>query len=651
MRIKAYLASCAALVLSGAISPLSAAPPLAVYGQLPGFERAAISPSGDHVAVIGTLHGVRRLLVLDAQQKLVTQADVGSAKIRAIDWAGDQSVLVRSTATVTLDNDFTVNRAELSSVLVVPLGGAKPWRVFAANADAITGGVFGMYGIQQRGGRWYGYFAGLTLPDVQTSIGADRSTWSTDLYEVDLQSQIAKPITRHLDIGGTYRDWLVDQTGTVGATLETANRFGTWRLYNGHHIAVATGTDPTGRIHLVAFTPDGNGVIYGLRDAKDGQDRWFSVPLAGGTPQPFLDHETIDATFEDHGHRLIGYSHDDAQGGTHFFDPHQDKVAQAIGRAFPGERLTLVGYNDAFDRLLIKTEGPGDPITWGLVDLHTGQTAMLGQAYPMDAGDVGATRMVAYTAADGLKMDGVLTMPPGGATRNLPAVILPHGGPTAHDHLGFDWLAQAFASRGYAVFQPNFRGSTGYGTAFETAGDGEWGRKMQSDLSDGLGELVHQGIVDPKRVCIVGASYGGYAALAGVTLQQGVYACAVSVAGLSDLGRMVSDDIADSGRDEMLMRNLKSMIGSGHDLKAISPITHAVNVAVPVMLIHGKDDTVVPFSQSTNMADALRHAGKAVEFVTLPGEDHWLSKSETRLMMLEAAVGFVTKHNPPDPAK
>jgi dipeptidyl aminopeptidase/acylaminoacyl peptidase len=174
---------------------------------------------------------------------------------------------------------------------------------------------------------------------------------------------------------------------------------------------------------------------------------------------------------------------------------------------------------------------------------------------------------------------------------------------------------------------------------------------MQSDLSDGLGELVHQGIVDPKRVCIVGASYGGYAALAGVTLQQGVYACAVSVAGLSDLGRMVSDDIADSGRDEMLMRNLKSMIGSGHDLKAISPITHAVNVAVPVMLIHGKDDTVVPFSQSTNMADALRHAGKAVEFVTLPGEDHWLSKSETRLMMLEAAVGFVTKHNPPDPAK
>jgi len=657
MGIKVYFAG-AALAMASAASSLNAAPPLAVYGQLPGFERAAISPSGDHVAVIGTIHGARRLLVMDAAQKLITQADVGTAKIRSITWAGDQSVLIRTSATVALNNDFTTDKAELSSVLVVPIDGTKPWRVFAADSASVTGGVLGMYGIAQRNGRWYGYFEGITLQEVQTGVGADRDTWASDLYEVDLQTQLIHILTHHPVIGGTSREWLVDQNGALAVTLELAHGSGLWTLYNSRHTAIASGSDPAGRVNLVGFTPDGSGVVYGMRDTKseaEGDvDRWFSVPLAGGTPQPFLDTQSVEHSFEDRGHRLMGYSSDDASGRAHFFDPHQDKVAQAIAKAFAGERLTLIGYNDAFDRLLIKTEGPGDPVTWGLVDLHTGQTAMLGQSYPIDAGDVGAARMVAYKAADGLAMEGVLTMPPPSlkaADRNLPAIILPHGGPAAHDDVGFDWLAQAFASRGYAVFQPNFRGSSGYGTGFESAGNGEWGRKMQTDISDGLSELVRQGIVDPKRVCIVGASYGGYAALAGVSLQQGIYRCAVSLAGISDVAAFARDDVAASGGDDMLRRNLKTMVGAGRDLKAISPISYVDKVSVPVLLIHGKDDTVVRYSQSANMADALRHAGKAIEFVTLPGEDHWLSKSETRLAMLEAAANFVMQHNPPDPGK
>jgi dipeptidyl aminopeptidase/acylaminoacyl peptidase len=134
---------------------------------------------------------------------------------------------------------------------------------------------------------------------------------------------------------------------------------------------------------------------------------------------------------------------------------------------------------------------------------------------------VGPISTVAYTAADGLELDGILTLPPGREAKDLPLVMLPHGGPHAYDEVAFDWWAQAFASRGYAVFQPNFRGSTNRDDAFVRAGYGEWGRKMQSDISDGLQALADKGIVDPKRACIVGASYGGYAALAGVTLQQG----------------------------------------------------------------------------------------------------------------------------------
>jgi len=181
------------------------------------------------------------------------------------------------------------------------------------------------------------------------------------------------------------------------------------------------------------------------------------------------------------------------------------------------------------------TNGGDDSGTYWLVDIAKHSAVPLGYQYPtINAEDVGPVRMVDWKAADGLALRGVLTLPPGRAAKNLPLVVLPHGGPEARDYPTFDWWAQAFASRGYAVFQPNFRGSDGYGVAIRNAGFGQWGRKMQTDISDGVAELAKQGIVDPKRACIVGGSYGGYAAEAGVTVQHGLYRCAVSMAGVSD---------------------------------------------------------------------------------------------------------------------
>ncbi len=198
------------------------------------------------------------------------------------------------------------------------------------------------------------------------------------------------------------------------------------------------------------------------------------------------------------------------------------------------------------------------------------------------------------------------------------------------------------------MLQPNFRGSTGYGADFERAGHGEWGRKMQTDISDGLAQLIKDGIVDARRACIVGASYGGYAALAGVTLQQGLYRCAVSVAGVSDVGKMVVTDTFESGGNQTLARGLKEEVGSVRDLEAVSPINFAAKADAPILLIHGKDDTVVAYDQSNDMAAALRRANKPVEFVTLPQTDHWLSRGDTRNAMLQATVAFVEKYNPPD---
>lgn len=300
--------------------------------------------------------------------------------------------------------------------------------------------------------------------------------------------------------------------------------------------------------------------------------------------------------------------------------------------------------------MIFLTDGPGDSGTYWLVDIVKRSAVPIGRVNPdITADDVGPIRTIAYKAADGLAMDGILTLPPGRAAKNLPLVVLPHGGPLVPgDKARFDWWAQAFASRGYAVFQPNYRGTLGRGEAFRKAAYGQFGRKMQTDISDGVDELARQGLIDPKRACIVGGSYGGYAALAGVTIEHGRYRCAVSVAGLGDLPKFQAWVAERHGADTRSVSFWRALMGAsaGQDLKEISPQRLAAQADVPILLIHGVDDTVVPIEQSQAMERALKAAGKPVEFIALPGEDHWLSHEVTRQAMLTSAVAFVEKHNP-----
>lgn len=179
-------------------------------------------------------------------------------------------------------------------------------------------------------------------------------------------------------------------------------------------------------------------------------------------------------------------------------------------------------------------------------------------------------------------------------------------------------------------------------------GWGEWGGKMQTDISDGVAHLAEQGIIDPDRACIVGASYGGYAALAGVTLQQGIYQCAVSVNGIGDIWQMWRTENREAAGSRMFERSLRDQLGDSSTWNAISPREHAENADAPILLIHGRDDTVVEFQQSYKMADALDDHDKPHRLVELDGEDHWLSLPETRKRMLEETMAFVLEHNPAD---
>jgi dipeptidyl aminopeptidase/acylaminoacyl peptidase len=231
---------------------------------------------------------------------------------------------------------------------------------------------------------------------------------------------------------------------------------------------------------------------------------------------------------------------------------------------------------------------------------------------------------------------------------NLPTIVLPHGGPASYDTIGFDWLPQYFTSRGYLVVQPQFRGSEGFGTVHKKKGHGELGRKMQDDLTDAVNMLVQEGKTDPERVCIVGWSYGGYAALAGAAFTPELYKCVVSINGLSDISSMLKDDRQKYGDDHWVVSYFDKIISKGKldedHIDNISPINSVENIKAPVLLIHGERDLVVPFSQSEDMFDEMKDAEKQVTFIELEDGNHHLSNAKNRVKALEAIDKFLKKH-------
>jgi dipeptidyl aminopeptidase/acylaminoacyl peptidase len=257
---------------------------------------------------------------------------------------------------------------------------------------------------------------------------------------------------------------------------------------------------------------------------------------------------------------------------------------------------------------------------------------------------------VSYKARDGLSINGYLTLPPNLAPGVKPPLIVDvHGGPEVRDVAGFDVIAQYLATRGYAVFQPNFRGSSGYGKAFADAGRRQFGKAMQTDVADGVQYLAGLGLIDTSRACIMGASYGGYAALMGLIQFPDFYKCAISSSGPTDLLRQVKWEREEEGWDSEAYKYWVSQIGDPKrdeaEIKAISPINNVAAINAPVMLIHGKLDDTVPFEQSDLMHKAMLKAGKAVTIVEFEGAGHGFGGTDLEAY-LKNMESFLAKHLP-----
>ncbi|MBC7768628.1 MAG: S9 family peptidase [Phycisphaerales bacterium] len=326
--------------------------------------------------------------------------------------------------------------------------------------------------------------------------------------------------------------------------------------------------------------------------------------------------------------------------------PHFD----AINGFFESDAdILLHGMSRDEQFWLISATAPHLPSALYVYDVAARHLTFVASSQPrLRQEELARTQIVNYQSRDGVALWGYLSTPAGAGPH--PLVVMPHGGPEARDSYAYNFYVQYLAWRGYAVFQPNFRGSEGSGRSFAAAGYGQWGRRMQDDITDGVQHLIDTNVVDRERICIVGASYGGYAALAGAAFTPDLYKCAISIAGDSDLIAMLNAERREEGRGSWAYAYWRRLVGDPSEdrdaLIAVSPARQAGNVRVPVLLIHGEDDTVVPLEQSELMRDALTRAGRPVELITIDDAGHsWGSwRREDRQRLLEETDRFLAQH-------
>lgn len=610
------------------------APPLIAFARDPEVERAAISPDGTLIALVGSEKGQKLILISNLKTEQVTAYPMDTLHIGRFMFVGNKHLVF---STLRYDKN---SQSDLTFVHMIDLD-TKDVRTLSNSTQ---------YGGRANSSQIFRFkdkgknFVAVEFAGADEDIGYQTSAFTYNLKKFDLSSKAMKPLAFDRGSDSTMSR-VVDREGNLIAREEYDFNNKRWwiEMSEGTHFREVFGLDQVLDLpSLMGLGRDGKSVVLYF---KTGEHAGHLVNLAAdGTLSRIYDREAFSylPLFHPNTDRLCGCYTGEHWPMYHYDAPDMAKIDAAVKEYVGADRYEYVDFTDDPRKVIVYYEG--DEITgkYVLLDLLVGSELELGTTFPdVEPPFISKQQSFTYLAQDGLEIQAYLSLPTHNKADTYPLVVLPHGGPQSRDMLGFDWMVQALTSRGYAVVQPNFRGSTGFGPDFEAAGYGEWGRKMQTDLSDAVAHLIKQGVTTADRVSIMGGSYGGYAALAGVTLQSDIYNCAISIAGVSDLKLLVYFQQFSTIWKKYFDRNW-----DGIDLDTRAPITYASKVDVPVLLIHGNKDLIVEDDQSIRMHDALRKAGKDSTLLLLTGEGHNLIFEASRLKLIEASVAFLAKHNP-----
>lgn len=375
-----------------------------------------------------------------------------------------------------------------------------------------------------------------------------------------------------------------------------------------------------------------------------GRDALWSIDLTDKRePTLLFNHRLVDVgePILRNDRSLLGVRYDVERPYVWYADETLRALIERLERLYMGRVHDIVDSSDDMNILVVRSSSDVDPGTYYVYDREKDKLSKLGSAYPeLDTKALGSMSKILYKASDGTEIPGYLTVPTGKEKKNLPLIVLPHDGPMARDTWQFSYLRTFLASRGYAVVQMNYRGSSGFGHNWRTAAHQDWGGVPYSDIHDATRWAIAEGIADPKRICIMGAGFGGYAALLGAIRNGDTYRCAISLGGITDLQMQIDHGVVTGEKE---LRRLQ--IGTDAEkLERDSPVRQAAKIDVPVLLIHGAKDWKVQVDQSKAMAKALNRHGKKHELVIIKGANHELERASDRMAALQKIEAFLASH-------
>jgi dipeptidyl aminopeptidase/acylaminoacyl peptidase len=606
--------------------------PIELFAEGDAMARPAISPDGRHLVYITHAKGKPIIASMDLvtkERKGVLSGESGSFDVQWCEFKNDERLLC-SFAGV----DFAGGRPYGTTRLVaVNVDGSK-LKVLLQNHD----GGAGLAQFQDRILHW--------LPDdprnVIIQLDDDQNIYPS-VFKLDVYSGGLRTVQRERP---PVVGWMTDRSGTVRfgygyRSSETAAIYlartgedGPWNVIEKFHRYDDQTFSPLGfgvrpNTLFVAAPNDGRSAVWEF-DIAETRD----VQLVFANPDVDVDDPII---WPSDGH-LAGFRYETDRPQAFYIDDLAQRVENTARKLLPDRFSSVIAGSRDGKKLIIAAYSDVKPVAYYLLDIDAGSFKAIGSNNPeLDRAALAPMKTIHVPVGD-VKVPGYLTVPVGKEPKNLPLIVYPHGGPYARDHWGFDPVLQMMVSRGYAVLQLNFRGSTGYGEQWLDAGWRGWGGIIHDDITAAAHWAINEGIADPKRMCIVGWSYGGYAALLGVAREPDLYKCAVSIAGVSDLNALVAQEKMFYGG------SVRARESIGSDKKALrndSPLKLADHIKVPVLLIHGESDYTVLASHSEAMAKELKRNKVPTELVLIKGGEHDLAREEMRLTLFRKLEKFL----------
>ncbi|PHR93149.1 MAG: hypothetical protein COA69_04150 [Robiginitomaculum sp.] len=631
---------------------IAAAPNIDIYAQLPRTASVRVSPDGKYIAMLAPYRGDKAVFVYNLQNPSANTVIITPPKdsiVKAIDWASSKHVIM-----VARIRDKGAGKMKRYSTLYsrwVSTNVETQKSVILMNDKLMEKS----YPITSAGAYLH------SLPDdpdyVLMALAEFGIKPEQRHYRVNLNTGKER-LKRLLPIS-TQNIAFSSDGEKILAREDYNRRNGVYKVFHGagkkETVVYQSKFDKT-KNRTTYFITVFDGKIL-MQEDENEELTLFTIDPASKTRAPFTINANIGSghvyrpIFDTITDELIGISYtDDIPKQVFSAEPYKTWHRKAK-KALKGNEVRILSRTKDNAKVTLYAQSASNPGTFYLFEPKEGKISYLGGSYPeIDPSQIAQTVRFDFTARDGVEIPAYITFPPGKtkASGPMPMVVLPHGGPSARDTASFDFWAQYLAAKGYVVFKPQFRGSTGFGYDLREKGYGEFGDKMLTDTIDGVRHLISKNIAIADKICVTGASYGGYQALALPMVEPDMFKCALSVNGVSQIRDILKYEVARTGNNSSAIKFWRRIIGDRFDDKdmliAQSPAENVAKIKAEIVLVHGTDDMTVPLKQSKTMAKALKKAGRSGDIILLPNDDHNLSLPQSRKKMLEASDALFAKH-------